>query len=184
MYTFTRLLVLCVMLVLTLTAHTRPIKQKKQDPCSELRFLALMNEAPTISATDVRNLPHCFNGKFIRLIGVYRIAFENSDLCDPTGDGGSTWVSFDPFYSAVKRCSSPEALRLLNREKGGTFGFVAMGVFHSGGGFGHLNGWANEFQVICMEKLTDLSDSGSVLEYQDPKARKRILDWYAKEWPK
>ena len=93
MYTFTRVLVFCVMLVLTLTAHTRPIKQKKQDPCSELRFMALMNEAPTISATDIRNLPHCFNGKFI-------------------------------------------------------------------------------------------SDSGSVLEYQDPKARKRISDWYAKERPK
>jgi hypothetical protein len=75
-------------------------------------------------------------------------------------------------------------LRLLNREKGGTFGIVAMGVFQSGAGFGHLNRWANEFQVICLEKLTDLSDSGSVLEHQDPKARKRISDWYAKERPK
>jgi len=184
MHTFTRLLVLCVMLVLTLTVHTRPIKQKKQDPCSELRFLALMNEAPTISATDIRKLPQCFNGKFIRLIGVYRVAFENSDLYDPTESGGATWVSLDPFYSAIKRCSSPEALRLLMREKGGTFGFVAMGIFHSGGGFGHLNGWANEFQVICLEQLMDLSDSGNVLEYQNPKAHKRILDWYAKERPK
>lgn len=28
-----------------------------KDPCNELRFLALMNEAPTIDATDVRKLP-------------------------------------------------------------------------------------------------------------------------------
>jgi len=166
------------------TTYAQQPKQKKDDPCSELRFLAGMNEAPRISATDVRNLPHCFEGKFIRLVGVYRVAFENSDLYDPTASGGRTWVSFDTFYSAVKRCSSAEALRMLEREKGGTFGFVAMGVFHSGGGFGHMNGWANEFQVICLESVVDFSADGALLEYQNPKVRKRILDWYAKERPR
>jgi hypothetical protein len=43
-----------------------------------------MNEAPTVDVTDVRKFPQCFSGEFIRLVGVYRIAFENSDLYDPT----------------------------------------------------------------------------------------------------
>ncbi len=173
-----------------------------KDPCSELRFLPLMNEAPTIDTTDVRTLPHCFSGKFIRIVGIYRISFENSDLYDPTDENGRTWITFDPFYSVVKRCSNAEALRLLNREDGGTFGFVAMGIFHGPEppksvdpklpaalrerlertplGYGHLNGWPNEFQVICLEKLVKFSDDGSFIEFQKPQVRKRILDWYAK----
>jgi len=173
-----------------------------KDPCKELRFLALMNEAPTVDVTDVRKFPQCFSGKFIRLVGVYRIAFENSDLYDPTDENGRTWITFDPFYSVVKRCSDAAALRLLNRKNGGTFGFVAMGIFHGPEppkfvdpklpaslrerlertqlGYGHLNGWSNEFQVICIEKVVDFSDDGSFIEFQKPEVRKRILDWYAK----
>lgn len=60
-------------------------QEKTKDPCSELRFMPLLNEAPTLTATDVRTLPQCVSGKFIRLVGIYRVAFENSDLYDPTG---------------------------------------------------------------------------------------------------
>lgn len=155
-------------------------QQNKKDPCHELRFMPLLHEAPTVSETDVHNLPQCFNGKFIRLVGIYRIAFENSDLYDPTGEGRS-WVSFDPFHSAVKRCSAPAALKLFDRKEEGTFGFVAMGVFKSGGRYGHLNGWESEFQVICLEELKDFSESGSLFQFQTPKVQKRILDWYAKK---
>jgi hypothetical protein len=171
---------LIIITINSLIVCAQDAKHEKQDPCLELRFMPLGNEAPTITATDVRNLPRCLNGKFIRLVGIYRVAFENSDLYDPTGNGGSTWISFDQFYSAVKRCSSPAALKLLDREKGGTFGFVAMGAFHSGGGFGHMNGWDNELQVICLESLINFSESGSLLEYQRPEVRKRISEWYGK----
>jgi hypothetical protein len=109
---------LAVITFCSLAVRAQQTKQEKSDPCSKLRFMPLLNEAPTISATDVRNLPQCFHGKFIRLVGIYRVAFENSDLYDPTGEGGATWISFDPFYSAVKRCSAPQALKLLDREKG------------------------------------------------------------------
>ena len=61
---------------------------------------------------------------------------------------------------------------------------LAMGVFHSGGGFGHMNGWTNEFQVICLESLVNFSGNGATLENQNLKVRKRILDWYAKERPR
>jgi hypothetical protein len=47
-------------------------------------------------------------------------------------------------------------------------------------GYGHMGGWPNEFQVICLEKLDYFSD-GSVLEYQTPTAQKRIKEWYAKQ---
>jgi hypothetical protein len=159
-------------------------QQKAKNPCDELRFMPLLNEAPTITATDVRTLPQCFNGKFIRLVGIYRGAFENSELYDPTGEEGRTWITFDPFYSAVKRCSAPGTLHALDRKDGGTFGFVAMGIFHgpelSRNRYGHENGWPNEFQLICVEKVVVFSGDGSLLEYQKPDVRKRILEWYAK----
>jgi len=133
----------------------------------------------------------------------YRVAFENSDLYDPTGEEGRTWITFDPFYSAVKRCSSPGTLHTLDRKGGGTFGFVAMGIFHGPElpknvdpklpaplrerlegtplGYGHMNGWPNEFQVICLEQVVVLSGDGLLLEYQKPDVRRRILEWYAKD---
>ena len=178
-------------------------QQKPRDPCEEPPFMPLLNEAPTITATDVRSLPKCFSGKFIRLVGVYRVAFENSELYDPTGEEGRTWITFDPFYSAVKRCSAPGTLQALDRKSGGTFGFVAMGIFHGPElpksvdpklppalreslekhppGYGHMNRWPNEFQVICIEKVVLFSGDGSVLQYQKPDVRKRILEWYAKD---
>ena len=165
--------------------------------------MPLMNEAPTVTATDIRNLPQCVHGKFIRLVGIYRVSFENSDFYDPTGEGGRAWITFDPFYSAVNRCSDQQALHLLERKNGGTFGFVAMGIFHGPEppknvdpglpepirkalerttlGYGHLNGWPNEFQVICVEKIVLFSGNGSLFEFQKPDVRKRILSWYAKD---
>ncbi|MFL6228536.1 MAG: hypothetical protein ACJ741_07125 [Pyrinomonadaceae bacterium] len=181
-------------------------QEKPKDPCSDLRFMPLSDEAPTVTATDVRNLPQCVAGKFIRLVGIYRISFENSDLYDPTGDGGGAWVTFDPFYSAVKRCSDHKALRLLDRKHGGTFGFVAMGILRGPEppkdvdpnlpawfrerleqtprtplGYGHMNAWPNEFQVICLEEVVFFSGDGSLFEHQKPDVRKRILEWYAKD---
>jgi hypothetical protein len=198
------ILVLVVIAAAFLGAGTVAAQQQKpKDPCDQLRFMPLLNEAPTITATDVRNLPQCIAGKFIRLVGIYRISFENSDFYDPTGDGGRTWITFDPFYSAVKRCSDREALHLLDRKHGGTFGFVAMGIFHGPElpknvdprlpkalreslertplGYGHMNGWPNEFQIVCVEKVVLFSGDGSLLEYQKPDVRKRILEWYAKD---
>ena len=178
-------------------------QKEAKDACSDTRFMALLNEAPTITATDVRTLPQCVHDKFIRLVGIYRVSFENSDFYDPTGEGGRTWITFDSFYSAVKRCSDPQALRLLEHKNGGTFGFVAMGIFHgpepsknvdprlpeairkslerTSIGYGHLNSWPNEFEVICVEKIVLFSGNGSLFEFQKPDVRKRILSWYAKD---
>ncbi len=172
--------VFCLMLIGIFSARAQTTQQNQKDPCKELRFLALGGEAPTVSATDVKNLPQCFDGKFIRLFGVYRIAFENSDLYDPTGNG-SSWISYSPFYSAVEKCSAPADLKLLNRKNGGTFGLIAMGVFKSGGFYGHENGWESEFQLICVEEVIDFSKIGTLFQYQTPKVQKQILDWYAKE---
>jgi hypothetical protein len=154
---------------------------KQQDPCSERQFLPLDNAAPTVTATDIRNLPQCFNGKFIRVVGIYRRIFENSDFYDPTGGGESTWVSFDADDLTVKRCSPSSAIHRLLREDRGTFGFIATGILRRGGGFGHLLSWQNELQVTCIETVVALSKSGNLLYAQEPNARKRILDWYAKQ---
>ncbi len=169
-----------IALISVLAVHAQTTQQSQKNPCDELRFLALAGEVPTISATDAHDFPQCVDGKFIRLFGVYRTAFENSDLYDPTGNG-ATWISYSPFYSAVKRCSSPQALKLMERKGGGTFGFVAMGVFKSGGGFGHDNAWESEFQLICVEEVKDLAKTGVLFQSQTPKVQKQILDWYAKQ---
>lgn len=194
---------LFLVFVVAVLANGVSAQTKPKDPCDELRYMPLLNEAPTITATDVRKLPQCFNGKFIRLVGIYRVSFENSDLYDPTGEEGRTWITFDPFYSAAKRCNSPGTWHTLDRKGGGTFGFVAMGIFHGPElpknvdpklpaplrerlertplGYGHMNGWPNEFQVICLEQVVVFSGDGSLLEYQKPDVRKRILEWYAKD---
>lgn len=159
------------------------------DPCSNPRFQERSGDVITVNATDLRQLPHCLNGKLVRVKGAYQQSFERSVLFDPTDDSNSqTWVSFAPFYPVAKRCSSPEALRLLNREKSSEniiktkdiFGFVAIGIFRSGDRYGHMIGWTSELQVLCLEKLIVLSDSELIGEQQAPKIRKRISDWYFK----
>jgi len=141
----------------------------------------MVNGVPTLNASDLHNLPQCFDGKFIRLVGIYRVAFENSDLYDPTKLGASAWVSFGPFYRTTKRCGIENALDVIHEKAGGTCGFVATGVIRTGRGYGHLGGWPHELQVICIEKIVRLADFGWNLASQDPRTRELIIDWYVKE---
>ena len=173
-----------VLLVCSVSIGAQEPQGRLSDPCADWRYVGGGEDPPTISVTEVRNLPMCFGGEFVRIVGVYRIAFETCDLYDPTTGDRVAWVSLDRFYAAAKRCSSPGTLRRLDREEGGTFGLVALGTLQRGGGFGHMNSWPNEFQVICFETVADLSRSGSVIGSQEPKDRKRILEWYGRSKPR
>jgi len=81
----------------------------------------------------------------------------------------------------VKRCGSPTNLQILDRKPGGTFELIALGMMKTQGRFGHMNGWDNEFQVICLEKVELLSEKGYVFSAQSEKVRQKILNWYNKE---
>jgi hypothetical protein len=173
-------LVLSFGVFFTFSAQAQTTQKTEKDPCEQTKFQLSSSDPITFTLSDIEKLPQCFDGKFIRLVGVYRIAFENSDLYDPI-EKSSAWLTFDPFYPAIKRCSSSEALKLLNRESGGTFGIVAMGIINSNGSFGHMSGWKNQFQMICLEEIKDFSKYGLIFQAQPNKVQKQISDWYTKK---
>jgi hypothetical protein len=155
--------------------------QDAKDPCGSVKVQLTSSDAPDVTLVEVKKDQLCFDGGFIRAIGIYRVAFENSDLYDPIDQTARAWINLDPFYPAVKRCGSPANLQTLNRKDGGTFGFIALGIIKTQGRFGHMNGWISEFQVICLEKVELLSRSGSVFSAKSGKEQKKILNWYNKE---
>jgi hypothetical protein len=154
--------------------------KSEKDLCEETRILLTSSEPLTFTFSDIEKLPQCFDGRFVRIAGVYRSVFENSDFYDPMGKA-SAWLAFDPFYPAIKRCSPPNALKLLNRDAGATFGVIALGILKTNGRFGHMRGWKNEFQIICLDEIKDFSKSGAVFQYQTPQVQKQILEWYSKK---
>lgn len=107
-------------------AQERPVRNLGvggKDPCKDLRFMPLGGDAPTLSMKEAMEFPNCVEDKLVRLYGIYRVAFENSDYYDPDGTG-SAWLEFSPFYTLTKKCSSPGTLNLLDSKNGGTFGLV------------------------------------------------------------
>ena len=162
-------------------ARTRSVNKLAdgKDPCKDSRFLPLGNDAPTLSVTEAQEFPECVEGQLIRLYGVYRVAFENSDYYDPTGKS-SAWLS-SPYYSITKKCGSQEALHVLKSKNGGTFGLVALGILKTGGSFGHMGGWDAEFQIICVEDAKKFYKDGVVFDYLPPEIQHQILSWYEKQ---
>jgi hypothetical protein len=152
-----------------------------KDPCKELRFMALGGEAPTLSIKEALQFPECVEGKLIRVYGIYRVAFENSDFYDATGTG-SSWLEFGPYYSVTKKCGSPEALKTLDSKNGGTFGLIALGILRTGGGFGygHMNGWDSEFQMMCVEDAKKFYKNGFVFSSLPLDVQKQVVNWYEK----
>ena len=162
-------------------AHLAIDAHPPQDPCESVRIQLASADAPDVTLADVQKNSRCFNDGFIRVIGIYRTFYENSDLYDPLDQSASAWADFNPFYSAVKRCSTPTDLKILEREKGGTFGFIALGIIKTEGRYGHMGGWTKKFQVICVEKVELLSEEGFVFPSQPEKVQKKILAWYNNE---
>lgn len=169
-----------LLLVLPFVVTGSAIAQRVKKPCEEAQIQLAGGNAPDLTLADINKNSDCYNNGFIRVIGIYRVAFENSDLYDPSGGISSAWLAFDPFYAAVKRCSDRN-LKVLNRKNGGTFGFVALGIIKTKGRYGHMNGWSYEFNPICIEKVELLSDKGYVFESQPAETKSKILEWYKSE---
>jgi len=163
-------------------AYERPARKQTggKDPCKDQRFMTLDGNAPTLSIKDALEFPECIEGRLIRLYGVYSAGFEGSVYGAPS-DNDSAWVEFSPYYPITKKCSAAEAISVLKSPGGGTFGLVAYGILKTGGGFGHMNGWDTEFQVMCVDEMKKFSDVTVLLEYQKPNIQKQILDWYTRK---
>jgi hypothetical protein len=154
-----------------------------QNSCGSIQTaLASVFDSPTFRVAEVTQKPECFDGAFFRVVGIYRVSFENSDLYDPKDEKARAWLSTERFHSAVKRCSG-DALKSLNRELGGTWGFTALGIMNTRGRFGHLGGWENQFDVICIENAELLSKEGNVFSSQPTAVQNRIVDWLNKIRP-
>ena len=177
---FSFIIAFIITLLYSGSVEAQRTSDSQKDPCEWIKILLASSEPLAFSLSTIYKQPECFNGKLVRVVGIYRIAFENSDLYAPTGEG-SSWLTFDPFYPVAKRCSSPDAWKLLDRKGGGTFGIVAMGIFNFGGRYGHLGGWGSQFQIICLEEGKEFSKPGTGFDAQSEKAKKQILAWYVKK---
>jgi len=131
---------------------------------------------------EAAELEDCLQGKVVRIYGIYSAAFEGSVLGN-LKEGPDAWMSGEQFYSVAERCSSPAALREWKNPKGGTFGVVALGILRGRDGFlgfGHMNAFDYEFQVLCLDEMKRFSDSTVIFESQTADVQKAMTSWYNK----
>ena len=151
----------------------------------------------TLSVGELLEAPSCYKGRLVRVYGFYSNGFEISRLyATPDGKGKTSWLSSQPYYSVVKRCTAPLDLKKLNRD-GGTFGVVMLGLINTKagideadiqsdlgskrisetrGGFGHLNAYNTEFTTMCFERVEQFSKYSIV---DDAKLLNKMSKWLA-----
>ncbi len=109
------------------------------------------SDLPTVSFCDLVREPAKYEGKTVRVKGIYRTSFEVSELTGPEclGPRRRAWLSI-----AANQC--PDSKNIGGEEFYGKLAdIVAIGTFHSAGGrFGHLGGYPFEFNVACVESVT------------------------------
>jgi hypothetical protein len=154
--------------------------QNQIDPCESVRTKLAGSEPADLTISEIAKNPSCYADQFIRLIGIYRVAFENSDLYDPDSKTARAWVEFETYSAALKRCSRGN-LKILNRKNGGTFGFIALGIIRTMGRHGHMNAWDYQFEPICIDNVELISPSGNVFAAHDRMMQDKIVRWYKNE---
>ena len=149
-----------------------------QKPCPPISALAYEDGVPTIPLEPLLSEPQCYEGKFIRTYGFFRSGDEISELyCLDCKSYGLIWLDFEEFYPANKRCVAGGG----NKDTfGRTVGFAALGVFKTGGGFGHLNASRHKFSVICIDEVTVLAKDWSVPQSLPEKTLRQMRNWYKK----
>jgi hypothetical protein len=154
------------------------LKRTDNKSCTPISALAYEDGVPTITLESLLSEPHRYEGKFIRTYGFFRSGDEISELyCLDCNSSGLIWLDFEEFYPANKRCVAGGG----NRDTfGKTVGFAALGVFRTGGGFGHLNGSQHKFSVICIDEVTVLAKDWGVPRSLPEKTLRQMRDWYKK----
>ena len=131
-------------------------------------------KVPTVGLCDLVQNASSYNGRVVRVQGVYSSGFEASYLRGSECEKELTWVEFDELY---KTCTSKEVddaldnlMRLSNPEsltERKTASVVFLGYFevsptyrlvndYPRDGFGHLGEYKNQFTVKCLEQAAGL----------------------------
>ncbi len=160
------------------TVLGQELNRTEEKPCTPISALAYEDGVPTVTLESLLSEPQCYEGKFIRTYGFFRSGDEISELyCLDCKSSGLIWLDFEEFYPANKRCVAGGG----NKDAfGKTVGFAALGVFRTGGGFGHLNAPRHKFSVICIDEVTVLAKDWSVPQSLPEKTHRQMRDWYKK----
>jgi hypothetical protein len=170
----TSLLIIC--LLGSVSGQEQSRADKKQ--CAPISALAYEDGVPTITLEALLKEPQCYEGKFIRTYGFFRLGDEISELyCLDCELSGMIWLDFEDFHPAPVHCRAKGSASDMF---GKTIGIAALGVFHTGGGFGHLNASRHKFSVICVEEATVLSKDWSNPQSLPEKTLREMRAWYKK----
>jgi hypothetical protein len=137
---------------------------------------------PLVSYCELVSSPETYFNKEVRLRAVYRVGFEWQQVYSVQClEAPNMWVEFvhgkhcPVAYERdgpVKDEGSPDGSLEMS---GKTFGVVFRGRLTGwGGGYGHLDSFASEFQVTCMEELTLLDLDSYYPTALTPEMKKRI----------
>ena len=140
---------------------------------------APLAEPPSVSYCELIAAPDRYLNNEVRLRTVYRYGMEWTEAYSLTCiDAPATWVEFTKDTQA---CSSPQAWKHIEEglEEGGFEGATLGVVFRGklvgvGGAFGHQNGYANLFEVTCVESAKVLDQKSDHRRQLEPEMRKRV----------
>ena len=91
-----------------------------------------------------------YDGAKISVSATYRVAYEASTIyCLSCSESGEVWVEFDSVKSGEKAGKTLD--RLVHTR--GTVNGVFIGIFHSGGRYGHLSAYRYELSVGAVRDL-------------------------------
>lgn len=143
-------LILCVLIVCPFLGGAA----LSQKPASG----AVRSEQPVLDFCDVVRDPAKYDGKVVRVRGIYRYSFEVSELAGAgcLGKARRAWVSQGD-------ASCPNSKSIGGEEfYGRLVDIVAVGKFSSTGGhFGHLGEYPFQLQITCVESATVMPERPS-----------------------
>jgi TonB family protein len=150
--------------------------------CSDPRLLTDDDKAPTLSVPEAIELEDCLDGKVVRVYGIYSRGFEGSVLTD-LKDTKVAWLSTVQFSPVVRKCTSSAAFSVFKSSDGATFGIVALGILRTREGmlgFGHMNSFDEEFDVLCFDEIRQFSTTTAIYDAQPLSVQKIMSSWYNK----
>ena len=101
------------------------------------------DDPPAIPLCKVLASPERFKDTSVTVIGTYRVGYEASELyCLSCSESDRVWVEFDSVDGGEK---VSKAIGRLLHKNNGTVNGLFTGVFHFGGGYGHMAAYQIEF---------------------------------------
>lgn len=117
---------------------------------------------PTVNYCELRKNPELYNGKMIRVRGIYEYGFEQSAFYDKACFEDSSFSRFETwlwFFSLKNTCSDNKTAEILKTFHSGRadskLEVTLVGMFNGSkdsGGYGHLNGYKFQIKVSCFEQ--------------------------------